>query len=145
MKSLIYSLFFIAIIVAVFALFSSCAVTTAPIKSSSETSGNTSEASSKFTSSTSPGGGSSSESKDEAALTFTNDNFARVKSDMAVGGGEYMESLSTLLDIPDSRKPEFFAIAKNSFGTIVNSEHTSAEEMLAKLKSKISAHPELKN
>ena len=126
-------------------MLSSCAVTTESTKSSSETFRNTSEASTKFTSSTSPGGGSSSKSKDEKALEFTKANFARVRSDMAVGGGEHLESLAALLGISDSHKSEFFSLTKNNFSTLFSSEHTTAEEMLTKLNSKLSIYPELRD
>ena len=145
MKSMARYLICFTSIFALLAMFSSCAVTTDSTKSSSETFGNTSEASTKFTSSTSPGGGSSSDDKDTQALEFTNENFARVKSDMAVGGGEYLQSLSVLLDVPDSKRLEFFTLATNNFDALIDSEQTTAEEMLTKLKSTISVHPELKD
>jgi hypothetical protein len=144
MKSSVRNFFCLTSILVALALASSCAVTTAPTKSSSQTTGNTSEASTKFTSSTSPGGGdSSSEGEQAKALEFTNENFARVKSDMAVGGGEYLESLSALLGVPESRRPEFYSLTKKNFSVLVSSEDTTAEEMLTKLRLEISARPEL--
>ena len=145
MKTIVRFLICPTSIFALLIMLSSCALTTDPTKTSSNTTGNTSEASTKFTSSTSPGGGSSSKNNDAKALEFTNENFARVKSDMAVGGGEHLETLSSLLGIPDSRRSEFFSLAKNNFSELVDSERTTAEEMLTKLKSRISVHPELKN
>ena len=145
MKSRVRFLIFLTSIFALLAMFSSCAVTTDSTKSSSNTTGNTSEASTKFTSSTSPGGGSSSDNNEAKALEFTNENFARVKSDMAVGGGEHLETLSSLLGIADSRRSEFYSLAKNNFSELVVSEQTTAEEMLTKLKATISVHPELKD
>ena len=120
-----------------------CATTTAPTEASSKTFHNTTDASSKFTSSTSPGGGSSDSAKNEQALAFSKVNLERIKTDMALGGGEHLTSLATLLDVPARNQPEFFALTKANFSTLFGDENTTAEELLARIDNELDANPEL--
>ena len=124
-----------AAVFGVLCILYACATTTAPTESSSKTFHNTTDASSKLTSSTSPGGGSSDFAQKEQALAFSKVNLERIKTDMALGGGEYLTSLATLLNIPTHNQPEFFALTKANFNTLFVSENTTAEELLARLGS----------
>ena len=108
-------------------LLSSCALT----ESTTETIGNTTNASIKFTSSTSPG--QSSSALDPKVYAFTAVNFDRLREDMARGGGEYLTSLASLIGIPESQHPAFFALTKERFPTLFSSEQTTPEELLGKL------------
>ena len=143
MGATIYSFCRTIAVLGVLCMLYACATTTAPTKSSSETSHNTTDASSKFTSSTSPGGGSSESAKKEQALAFSKANLERIKTDMALGGGEHLTSLATLLGIPAHNQQEFFALTKANFSTLFDSENTTAEELLAQLDNELNANPNL--
>ena len=120
-----------------------CAVTTDSIESSSKTVENSTDASSPFTSSTSPGSDTSKASEKERALAFSKVKLERIKTDMAVGGGEHITSLATLLGVPAHNQQEFFALTRSNFSTLFSSEQTTAEEMLARLEDELSANPGL--
>jgi len=120
-----------------------CAVTTKTTESSSKTIQNTTDATSKFTSSTSPGGGSGDSAKNEQALAFSRVQLERIKTDMAVGGGEHLASLATLLGVPPYHQPEFFSLTKENFSTLFSTEPTTAEELMARLDHQLDAHPAL--
>lgn len=124
-------------------IFNACAVTNSSTESSSQTVQNTTDASSKFTSSTSPGSGSDESAKNEQALAFSRVQLERIKTDMAVGGGEHLTSLATLLGVPSHNQPEFFALTKANFSTLFSTEPTTAEELLARLDDQIDTHPGL--
>jgi PBP1b-binding outer membrane lipoprotein LpoB len=134
----------LAAVLGILGIVYACATTTAPTESSSKTTHNTTDASSKFTSSTSPGGGSSDSAQKEQALAFSKVNLERIKTDMALGGGEHLTSLATLLDVPARNQPEFFALTKTNFNTLVDSENTTAEELLARLDNELDANPHLR-
>jgi hypothetical protein len=120
-----------------------CAVTVDSTESSSKTFQNTTDASSKFTSSTSPGSDSGGSDKKEQALAFSRAQLERIKTDMAVGGGEHLTSLAVLLGVPSHNQPEFFSLTKANFSTLFSSEPTTAEELLARLEDQLDAHPAL--
>jgi len=133
----------VAAVLSILSLVYACATTTAPTESSSKTFHNTTDASTKFTSSTSPGGGSSDSAQNEQALAFSRVNLERLKTDMALGGGEHLTSLATLLDIPAHHQQEFFAMTKANFNLLFVSENTTAEELLARLDNELDANPNL--
>jgi Protein of unknown function (DUF3015) len=110
----------------------SCTIVTDPTKSSSD-----------FTSSTSPGS-SSKPSPEEKAKSFANENFERLQEDMALGGGEHLASLATLLGVPNDRQPEFFALAKEQFPSLVNSAGTTSNELIAALDRELAMRPYLR-
>jgi len=135
-------------LIAIFAalsLMSACAVTTRASQGSSETFANTSEASTKLTSSTSPRSSSKTDTKTEETIEFTRANFERVKTDMAVGGGEHLASLATLLGVSPSHQEEFFSLTKENFSNFYSSDETTAEELLAKLDLELSVNPQLRD
>jgi hypothetical protein len=117
---------------------SSCAF----IDSTTETVQNTSDASTDFTSSTSPRSDSDS-SKSEKVSKFLDQNFDRIREDMALGGGEHLASLATLLDIPEAQQPNFFRLTKEKFSVLFSSANTTPEEMLTKLNEELTTHPDL--
>jgi hypothetical protein len=128
-------------VLGVLCIIYACAVTTNSTESSSKTFQNTTNASSKFTSSTSPGANSSKSSEKEQALAFSKVDLERIKTDMAMGGGEHLTSLATLLGVPAHNQQEFFALTKANFSTLFNSEQTTAEELLARLEDELRANP----
>jgi len=144
MRSVISRISWLIAVFAVVALVSSCFyATTKSTEGTTKSVKATSGSSTNATSSTSPG--SSSDESEKQALEFTKDNFERLRTDMAVGGGEHLTSLATLMGISDSRKPEFFSLAKNKFSTLFSSDQVTPEELLAMLDSEISADPYLKD
>ncbi len=112
-------------------LVASCASTTGSFEGSTDTFGNTTEASSKFTSSTSPSG--DDEAKAEQVLQFARVNYHRLRSDMAVGHGEYLASLAVLMEIDESKRDDFYAMTKDQFDQLYISSQTSPDEMIANL------------
>jgi len=139
----IHSFCRIMAMLSVLSIIYACAVTTDTTESSSKTFQNTTDATSKFTSSTSPGSGSDKSAKNEQALAFSRVQLERIKTDMAVGGGEHLTSLATLLGVAPHNQPEFFALTKANFSTLFSSEPTTAEELLARLDDQLNAHPAL--
>jgi ABC-type enterochelin transport system substrate-binding protein len=115
----------------VMSLLSSCAVTTESTEASSETFENTTEASSDLTSSTS----SRDDDKTSAAkvLKFVKSNFIRLRADMAVGEGEYLSTLASLLSLDNTKKEQFYALTKNNFNQLFVSSETTAEELVAQI------------
>ena len=142
-RSNIHSFCLIIAVLSVLSVICACAVTTAPTEASSGTLENTTNASSKFTSSTSPGSDSGESAQKEQALAFSRVQLERIKTDMAVGGGEHLAALATLLGVPSDNQPQFFALTKANFSTLFSSEQTTAEELLARLDSQLDAHPAL--
>jgi len=123
-----------SIITASFAvlLLSSCATTTTEgTGASSGSIENSSESFSDLTSSTS--GDDDEEARAAQVLIFVESNFSRVRSDMAVGEGEYLTTLAVLLSIDDAKKEHFYALTKEIFGHLFVSSETTAEELVAHL------------
>ncbi len=142
MEKLIYSFCRAMAVLGILCFLYACAVTTQTTESSSNTVQNSTESSSKFTSSTSPGGDSDSAQR-EQALAFSKIQLERIKTDMAMGGGEHLTSLATLLGVPAHNQQEFFTLTKENFSTLFSSEETTAEEMLARLDDELDANPNL--
>jgi hypothetical protein len=143
MGTSIYTLCRTAAVLGVLSMIYACAVTTDTTESSSRTFHNTTDASSKFTSSTSPGGGSSDFTQKEQALAFSKVKLERIKTDIALGGGEHLTTLATLLGIPAHNQQEFFALTKTNFSTLVGSQNTTAEQLLVRLDDELNANPNL--
>lgn len=143
MSNTINSFCRVVAVLGVMSILYACAVTNSSTESSSQTFQNTTDASSKFTSSTSPGSDSSDSAKKEQALAFSKMNLERIKTDMAVGGGEHLTSLATLMEIPAYNQQEFFTLTKSNFSTLFSSEQTTAEELLARLDDELNANPNL--
>lgn len=141
MGTTIYAFSRAAAVLGVLCVIYACAVTTDATESSSRTIENTTDATSRFTSSTSPGDDTAEYSKRERALAFSKVELERIKTDMAVGGGEHLTSLATLLGVPPYNQQDFFALTKANFGTLFDSEQTSAEELLTRLEDELSANP----
>ena len=114
---------------------SSCAVTTAPTEVSSATSESTTDATSDLTSST-----SLDDDDDKAEVEveqFVISNYKRLRADMAVGEGEYLASLATLLAIDDANKEQFYALTKNNFDQLFVSSGTTVKELIANLHEQV--------
>jgi hypothetical protein len=72
---------------------------------------------------------------DHRVNAFMTLNFENLKQDMAQGHGEYLASLSTLMNIPQDRQASFFAHAQSRYPFVM--EHQSSpEEVIALLVEK---------
>ena len=69
---------------------------------------------------------------DQRVNAFMELNFENVKQDMARGQGEYLTSLSTLMEIPQDRRASFYAHAQSRY-PVVMEYHSSPQEALALL------------
>lgn len=89
-------------------------------------------------------GGSSSAvfmNRQEQIAAFTQTHLERLKQDMAVGQGEHLAALATLLGIEPSRQPDFFALTQRQFAELFPSDRTTAAELLAALDRAMLADP----
>ena len=69
---------------------------------------------------------------DHRVQAFMAFNFENIKQDMAKGRGEFLDSLSTLMEIPADRRAAFYAHAQSRYPFVV--EHkSSAHETLVQL------------
>ena len=88
-----------------------------------------------FLSSTTPGDwftGDGLLRADQKVNAFVALNFENVKMDMARGRGEYLTSLSELMEVPQARRASFFAHAQSQYA-FVNEKRSSPQEVLALL------------
>lgn len=112
-------------------LLMACAVTEKSIEASSETFENTTDASGDLTSSTS---GRDESKKGSARIEkYVSTNFAQLKADMAVGGGEHLSTLASLLELDDSRRSKFYTLTHDRFNRLIVSSKTTPKEFLANL------------
>lgn len=128
-------IFLVVIMLFSVSLLSSCAVTTESTEASSETFENTSDASTELTSSTSER--DEEEKQTARVLRFVKANYSRIRSDMAVGKGEYLTTLAVLLDIDDAKTQKFYQLSKNNFNRLFVSDKTSPEQLVANLYKQI--------
>ena len=70
---------------------------------------------------------------------FLDKNIDRVAQDMAVGGGERLDTLASLLGIPETERSGFFDLTRDRFADIYSHEDVSVAEVLANLNSVMSA------
>ena len=69
---------------------------------------------------------------DQRVNAFVAFNFENLKQDMARGQGEYLDSLSALMEIPTDRRPSFYAHAQSRY-PLVMEQHSNPQETLALL------------
>jgi hypothetical protein len=74
---------------------------------------------------------------------FAEVNFQDLKRNMAMGGGEYLTSFSTLLGCEESAKPAFFKMSQNKYASLVPTAETTPVAMLSSVKQQIQADPAL--
>jgi hypothetical protein len=93
----------------------------------------------KFTSSTSPGEWINADGlveKSQKARLFTAVAYENIEQDIARGQGEYLTSLSVLLNVPAGEQESFKILSRNQYQLIAGSDERTAESMLAALTSK---------
>lgn len=64
---------------------------------------------------------------------FLDNNLDKVAHDMAVGQGETLDSLASLMGLDASQKQSFFTLVKDHFAEIISSEHVTTKEVVAAL------------
>jgi hypothetical protein len=74
---------------------------------------------------------------------FAEVNFQDLKRNMAMGGGEFLASFSTLLGCEEAAKPVLFRLVQQKYEVILPAETTSPLEMLGGVKQQISADARL--
>lgn len=71
--------------------------------------------------------------KDQEVKAFADLNFDNLKQDMAMGRGEYLASLGSLIGVTAAHQDEFFALTQTHYTTLVRSEQTTPAELLVAL------------
>ena len=66
-------------------------------------------------------------------VTFTNENSEALARDMAVGQGESLNVLASLLNVKDADKAHFFAVTKSNFSQIYSTDNQNSLQVLASL------------
>ena len=66
-------------------------------------------------------------------VTFTNENTESLARDMAVGQGESLNVLASLLNVKDADKAHFFAVTKSNFSQIYSTNNQNSLQVLASL------------
>jgi hypothetical protein len=69
---------------------------------------------------------------DHRVQAFMAFNFENIKQDMAKGQGEYLDSLSALMEVPPDRRASFYAHAQSRY-PFVAQHKSSAQETLVQL------------
>lgn len=77
--------------------------------------------------------------KDQEVNAFANLNFDNLKQDMAMGRGEYLASLGSLMGVAPVRQDEFFVLTQTHYTTLVRSEQTTPDEMLVAINQILAA------
>jgi hypothetical protein len=70
---------------------------------------------------------------DQKVTAFIHLNFENLKRDMALGHGEYLASLGTLLGIPNDSHRAFFSLTQDQYSRLVDSHRSTPIEVLAAL------------
>lgn len=71
--------------------------------------------------------------QDQKVTAFAHLTFDRLKQDMAVGHGEYLDSLTTLMGVPQDEQPLVAAWVQARYTRLIPSERTAPAQMLAAL------------
>ena len=88
----------------------------------------------KFTSSTSPAGWINADGviqNNQKARLFASVVFENLEQDIARGNGEYLTSLSVLLNIPAEEQEKFRTRAQSNYPLLFTSDRRTAESLLA--------------
>ena len=100
----------------------------------------------KFTSSTSPGElftGDGLVEKSQKVNLYTAIVQENLQQDIARGHGEYLASLSVLLDVAPDYQYEWGLAAQNQYPLVVPSPRTTPSELLIGLHRQVPSHPHL--
>ena len=67
-------------------------------------------------------------------------NFENLTTDMALGGGEYLTSLGTLMGVPDEQRAAFFQLAQGQYSSLVHSGAATPANLLSGLDRSLTEH-----
>ena len=67
---------------------------------------------------------------DHRVQAFMAFNFENIKQDMARGQGEYLDSLSTLMEVPADRRAAFYAHAQSRYPFVVQQQNSPQETLI---------------
>jgi Protein of unknown function (DUF3015) len=70
---------------------------------------------------------------DQRVNAFVAINFENLKQNMAQGHGEYLTSLSSLMQIREDRKADFYSLVQSRYPQLVAAQSTTPAEMIASL------------
>lgn len=74
---------------------------------------------------------------------FIDSNMNKLAQNMSVGHGETLDALASLLKVENSDRAEFNTFAQASFGKIFTSKDVTSNEVMANLKSVLTANSRL--
>lgn len=80
---------------------------------------------------------------DQKVVVYARANFDNLSQEMARGGGEHLAALASLMGVPATQHPRFFALTQERYSDLYASETTTADQMLVALNGQMSGHPEL--
>ena len=98
----------------------------------------------KFSSSTSPGelfAGDGLVEMSQKVNLYTAIVLENLQQDMARGHGEYLASLSVLLDVAPDHRHEWGLAVQNQYATVVPYARTTPNELLVRLHREVPSHP----
>jgi hypothetical protein len=78
-------------------------------------------------------------------VQFTNENSENLARDMAVGQGESLNVLASLMNIKATDKAHFFAVTKQNFSTIYSAENQNSLQVLSSLQAVMAKDDVLKS
>ena len=67
---------------------------------------------------------------DHRVQAFMAFNFENIKQDMAKGQGEYLDSLSTLMEIPPEHRASFYSHAQSRYPLVVQQKSSPQETLI---------------
>lgn len=79
----------------------------------------------------------------EKVSVFAALNFENLAQDMAQGQGEHLASLATLMGIPASQQPAFFAMTQEKYASLMTAGETSPVALVKALNEAVATHPML--
>lgn len=74
---------------------------------------------------------------------FAEVNLDTLRSDIASGQGEYVNTFASLLGASEASRPALVQYLHSEYATLFPSAQTSSAEMLSRVAEKLSQHPEL--
>ncbi len=74
---------------------------------------------------------------------FAKQNYSTLVKEMAMGEGESLDTLASLYGCSQDSLADFGSMTQDNFGSIVQSDSTTSEEMLSSLEQKIAGHTAL--
>jgi len=79
----------------------------------------------------------------EKVNVFAALNFENLAQDMAQGQGEHLASLATLMGVPASQQPAFFAMTQEKYASLMSAGETSPVALVKALNDAVATHPML--